>query len=151
MSHRRARLTFSSLMGNLVKLDAIAKENGGNRAFGFSGYKASVDYILSRTQNSSNFITYVQDFPALWFQVKSISFTVDNQSYWVVGPTYSPSTSAEGLTAPLVLGVNGPEGGFRRREAEAELFDVLGTVGIPPILAKQMGPDSPQQQEIQSQ
>lgn len=97
-------------MANLQKLDAIGKANNGNRAFGLPGYAASVDYILSRTQNSTNFNTYVQDFPALFAQVKSITFSVDNTSYHVVGLTYSPSTSTEGLTAPLVLGVFGPEG-----------------------------------------
>jgi len=97
-------------MANLVKLDSIAKSNGGNRAFGMPGYAASVDYILSRTQNSKNFRTWVQDFPALFQHVDSISFKVDNKSYTVIGLTYSPSTSAEGLTAPLVLGVSGPAG-----------------------------------------
>ncbi|KAK7709273.1 hypothetical protein SLS63_013278 [Diaporthe eres] len=118
-------ITTEDLMGNLQELDAIAKANGGNRAFGFAGYKASVDYILSRTQNSSNFVTYVQDFPALWFQVKSISFKVDNESYWVVGPTYSPSTSAEGLTAPLVLGVNGPDGCTNEAYADLDVKDKI--------------------------
>lgn len=112
-------------MGNLQELDAIAKANGGNRAFGFPGYKASVDYILSRTQNSTNFVTYVQDFPALWFQVKSITFSVGNESYWIVGPTYSPSTSAEGLTAPLVLGVNGPEGCTNEAYADLDVQDKI--------------------------
>lgn len=97
-------------MYNLKKLQEVATANGGNRAFGLPGYKASVDYILSRTKNSKNFITYTQDFPALFAQVQSIEFKVDNTSYHVVGLTYSPSTTKEGLTAPLVLGVFGPEG-----------------------------------------
>ena len=97
-------------MGNLKQLDTIAKANGGNRAFGYPGYAASVEYILSRTQDSSNFRTWVQDFPALFNSVDSIKFSVDNTSYHVIGLSYSPSTSAEGLTAPLVLGASGPEG-----------------------------------------
>jgi Zn-dependent M28 family amino/carboxypeptidase len=98
------------LMGNLRKLDYIAKANGGNRAFGWPGYKASVDYILSRTANSSNFNTWTQDFSALYQHVDSISFKADNQSITVIGLTYSPSTSAEGITAPLALGASGSEG-----------------------------------------
>jgi Zn-dependent M28 family amino/carboxypeptidase len=97
-------------MGNLEKLDSIAKANGGNRAFGYPGYAASVEYILSRTLNSTNFNTWVQDFPALFNSVDSIKFSVDDTSYHVIGLSYSPSTSAEGVTAPLVLGASGPEG-----------------------------------------
>ncbi|KAJ4368090.1 hypothetical protein N0V83_006445 [Neocucurbitaria cava] len=97
-------------MGNLQALDSIAKANGGNRAFGLPGYAASVDYILSKTANSSNFKTWVQDFPALFFRVESIHFSASNTTYHVIGLSYSPSTTPEGLTAPLVLGASGPEG-----------------------------------------
>lgn len=96
-------------MGNLEALDTIAKANGGNRAFGLPGYAASVDYILQKTQNT-HFKTWVQDFPALFNKVESIKFSVADTSYHVIGLSYSPSTVPEGLTAPLALGVNGPEG-----------------------------------------
>jgi Zn-dependent M28 family amino/carboxypeptidase len=69
-----------------------------------------VEYILSRTQESKNFVTYTQDFPALFAGVQSIALTVDNTPYYVFGLTYSPSTTKEGLTAPLVLGVFGEKG-----------------------------------------
>lgn len=98
------------LMGNLKKLQEIATANGGNRAFGLPGYAASVDYILSRTKKSKDFVTWTQDFPALFSRVESISFKVDETDYYVVGLTYSPSTPEEGFTKPLVLGVFGPEG-----------------------------------------
>jgi Zn-dependent M28 family amino/carboxypeptidase len=97
-------------MGNLEALQAIASANGGNRAFGLPGYAASVDYIVSQTKNATNFRTWVQDFPALFNRVDSIKFGISNTSYYVIGLSYSPSTTAEGLTAPLVLGATGPEG-----------------------------------------
>ena len=97
-------------MNNLEALDSIAKRNGGNRAFGLPGYAASVKYILSKTEKSKYFRTWVQDFPALFNQVESIEFSVSNTSYHVVGLSYSPSTTPEGLTLPLVLGASGPEG-----------------------------------------
>ncbi|KAF2867926.1 aminopeptidase-like protein Y [Massariosphaeria phaeospora] len=118
-------VTTEGLMGNLVKLDEIAKANGNTRAFGTPGYKASVDYILSRTQNSTNFVTYVQDFPALFFQVNSISFTIDGKSYYVVGLSYSPSTSEAGLTAPLVLGASGAEGCTNDAYADIDVQDKI--------------------------
>ncbi|KAI8942388.1 hypothetical protein NX059_000462 [Plenodomus lindquistii] len=105
----QAAIKTEKLMGNLEAFDSIAKANGGNRAFGLPGYAASVDYILKKTQNT-NFKTWVQDFPALFFRVESIKFSVSNTSYHVIGLSYSPSTTPEGLTAPLVLGASGPEG-----------------------------------------
>ncbi|KAF2184755.1 aminopeptidase-like protein Y [Zopfia rhizophila CBS 207.26] len=103
-------ITTEALMGNLQKLDEIAKANGGNRAFGLPGYAASVEYILSRTKDSESFTTWTQDFPALFAQVQSIQFTIDNKNYYIYGLTYSPSTSTEGLSAPLVLGPTGAAG-----------------------------------------
>lgn len=97
-------------MGNLEALQEIATANGGNRAFGLPGYAASVDYIVSQTKNATNFRTWVQDFPALFFKVNSIKFSISNTSYHVIGLSYSPSTTPEGLTAPLVLGASGAEG-----------------------------------------
>ncbi|KAF2631152.1 aminopeptidase-like protein Y [Macroventuria anomochaeta] len=104
------KITTKKLMSNLEVLDSIAKANNGNRAFGLPGYAASVKYILSKTEKSKNFHTWVQDFPALFNRVDSINFSVSNTSYHVIGLSYSPSTTPEGLTLPLVLGASGPEG-----------------------------------------
>jgi len=114
-------------MENLRQLDKIAKANGNNRAFGLSGYAASVNYVLSRTANSPNFVTWVQDFPALFQQVQSIKFSASNTSYHVIGFTYSPSTTKEGITAPLVLGATGDAG--CTNEGYANL-DVKGKIVI---------------------
>lgn len=103
-------ITTEGLMGNLERLQEIATANGGNRAFGLPGYAASVDYIVSQTQNSTNFRTWVQDFPALFQTVESISLKIDETDIYVIGLSYSPSTTPEGLTAPLVLGVPGDAG-----------------------------------------
>jgi Zn-dependent M28 family amino/carboxypeptidase len=95
------------LMRNLRKLDDIAKANGGNRAFGFPGYDASRDYVMSRVDKGGKFKAWTQDFPALFNNVESISFKVDGEDIYVFGLTYSPSTSPEGVTLPLVLGPSG--------------------------------------------
>lgn len=71
-------------------------------------FPASVKYIFERTSRFSHTVdTWIQDFPALFNKVESISFKVGETDYFVWGLTYSPSTSAEGVTLPLVLG---PEG-----------------------------------------
>jgi hypothetical protein len=98
---------YLSLMKNLERLDEIATANGGNRAFGLPGYDASVDYVMSKISDSKTYDSWTQDFPALYNDVVSITFRVDDTDYYVFGPTYSPSTSEEGVTAPLVLGPSG--------------------------------------------
>jgi Zn-dependent M28 family amino/carboxypeptidase len=123
-------------MGNLQQLDKIAKANGGNRAFGLPGYAASVDYILSRTANSSNFVTWVQDFPALFFRVESIKFSVANSSYHVIGFSYSPSTAKEGVTSPIVLGPTGDAG------CTNESYDGLDVKGKIVLLERGLCPDA---------
>jgi hypothetical protein len=98
-------------MGNLESLQKIADRNNGNRAYGLSGYAESVEFIKSRLEkHSATSSYYVQDFPGLFSIVESIDFTVSNVSYHVFGLTYSPSTSAAGLTLPLVLGPTGNAG-----------------------------------------
>jgi Zn-dependent M28 family amino/carboxypeptidase len=111
-------------MSNLKAFDSIAKANGGNRAFGLPGYAASVDYMLAKTQNT-HFKTWTQEFPALFNRVDSIALSVSNTSYRVIGLSYSPSTTPEGLNLPLVLGASGPEA--CTNEAYANL-DVKGKI-----------------------
>lgn len=97
-------------MENLKVLDKIATKNGGNRAFGFPGFDASRDYIVSRTKKSKTWKTTIQDFPGFFALVTNISLIVDDVDYYVIGLTYSPSTTPEGITAPLVLGPSGAAG-----------------------------------------
>lgn len=98
------------LMENLANLERIATENGGNRAFGLAGFDASRDFVFNRVSTSQAFQATKQDFPALYANVDSITFKVDNNSIYVFGPTYSPSTSPTGLTRQLVLGPTGDPG-----------------------------------------
>lgn len=98
-------------MKNLKNLDKIALRNNGNRAFGFPGYTESVEFITSKLAKASRTSTsWIQDFPALFASVTSISLKVDGVSYFVFGLTYSPSTTAEGINGQFVLGPTGPEG-----------------------------------------
>ena len=99
------------LLKNLNQLDRIARDNGGNRAFGFPGYDASVEYVLERARRFSRTIdTWVQEFPALFSKVESIKFKVGDEDIYVYGLIYSPSTAPEGVTAPLILGPEGAAG-----------------------------------------
>jgi hypothetical protein len=97
-------------MENLKVLDTIAQKHGNQRAFGFPGFDASRDYIVSKVSKSKNWKHSVQDLPGFFSLVQNITFKVNDKSYYVIGFTYSPSTTPEGFTAPLVLGPTGPEG-----------------------------------------
>lgn len=55
----------------------------------------------------------------------SISFKVANTSYEVIGLSYSPSTSLEGYTAPLVLGATGDIGCTKEGYADIDVTDKI--------------------------
>lgn len=111
-------------MKNLMNLQKIASRNGNQRAFGYPGYTESVEFIAKQVAKQSRTSTfYIQDFPALWTNVTSISLKVDGVDTFVFGLQYSPSTSPEGVTLPLVLG---PTGAAGCTVAGYEGFDVAG-------------------------
>lgn len=55
---------MDSLRNALGNLNRIARENGGNRAFGFPGYEASMDFVLEQVADSYGdyFNTFIQPF-----------------------------------------------------------------------------------------
>jgi hypothetical protein len=122
----QAEITTENLWSHLEALNDIAFEFGnGNRAFGLPGYDASVDYIWSHISDVNATKAWKQDFYAWFGQVQSISFTVDDEDFYIYGITYSPSTPAEGVTAELVLG---PEGAAGCDPANYEGLDVAGKI-----------------------
>ncbi|KAI5804518.1 hypothetical protein EDC01DRAFT_643762 [Geopyxis carbonaria] len=121
-------ITTKALMGNLRSLADIAAANGGNRAFGLPGYEASVDFVLSRLAKYKQYIKYSkQEFTALFAIVDAIQLNEvgSTESVYVFGLTYSPSTTAEGITAPLVLGPAGLAGCDAANYAGLEVTDKI--------------------------
>lgn len=101
-----ADIKTDELQRNLWNLNKIARDNGGNRAFGTPGYKASVDFILERAQKrfAKELDTWVQPFTHTFEQTREI---------WVHGPAgedvyvitllYNhPTPLPGGITAPLI-------------------------------------------------
>src|SRR5688572_29756324 len=63
----------SELSSTLKSFYQIALANGGNRAFGLPGYKASVDFILSQLNKyKRNLDIKTHEFDALFAQVEDI-------------------------------------------------------------------------------
>ncbi|KAI0478362.1 peptidase family M28 [Xylaria cf. heliscus] len=106
----QADLKTENLWSHLVALDRIASANGGNRAFGLPGYAASVDYIWENISKIKGAKAWKQDFPSLFNYVESIELKFNDESIYVYGLTYSPSTPDDGIIADLVLGPEGASG-----------------------------------------
>ncbi|MCP9957803.1 M28 family metallopeptidase [Streptomyces sudanensis] len=54
-------ISLTSVKGHLTQLQSIATANGGNRAHGRPGYKASIDYVKAKL-DAAGFVTAVQSF-----------------------------------------------------------------------------------------
>ncbi|KFA48315.1 hypothetical protein S40293_04455 [Stachybotrys chartarum IBT 40293] len=101
-----ADITTDKLQNVLWNLNKIARDNGGNRAFGFPGYNASMDFILERVQTrfGRHLDTYVQPFTALWEATMDISLTgPEGEDVYVSTLMYNTGTPLPGgITAELV-------------------------------------------------
>jgi aminopeptidase Y len=100
-----ADIKTEELQRNLWNLNKIARDNGGNRAFGLPGYEASGDYILERVQKrfKTTIDAHKQFFNHTFVQIRDISVTgPDGEDVVVIALNYNPSTPAEGITASLI-------------------------------------------------
>ncbi|KZL79870.1 peptidase family m28 [Colletotrichum incanum] len=101
------QITNENLEANLIRLNDIATTNGGNRAFGYPGYDASVDYIWSRISAVDGAKVWKQEFSAVFSSELRANLTVNGEKLAIYGLSESPFTPAIGITADLVAG---PEG-----------------------------------------
>ncbi|KAH7304777.1 hypothetical protein B0I35DRAFT_484335 [Stachybotrys elegans] len=72
-----ADIHTDKLQNVLWNLNKIARDNGGNRAFGLPGYNASLDFVLERMQTrfAKHFDTFVQPFTHIFASTLDISLT----------------------------------------------------------------------------
>jgi aminopeptidase Y len=101
-----ADIKEDKLQNVLWNLNKIARDNGGNRAFGFPGYNASMDFILERVQTrfGKHIDSYVQPFVHLFEQTREIKVTgPDGKDVDVLTLMYNTATPVPGgVTASLV-------------------------------------------------
>ncbi|KAM0417121.1 hypothetical protein ACHAPT_012897 [Fusarium lateritium] len=123
-----------SLQDILWNLDQIGRRNGGNRAFGFPGYKASMDFVLEHVVDrfGDHFDTTVQPFNYTFSTTYNISvsgpdgdledvLTVENNN---------PTPSLDGVTGPLVaLPINDDHGSGCFQDQWKDL-DVHGKIAL---------------------
>ncbi|KAK3321797.1 hypothetical protein B0H66DRAFT_601277 [Apodospora peruviana] len=129
----------------LWALNKIARDNGGTRAFGTPGYKASVDYVLERAQTrfGKQMDTYVQSFNFTYDETREISVTgPEGEDVYVVSPQYNPSTPLPGgITASLLNTPVNDETGSMCEAAQWDGIDATGKLvlvkrGICPVADK---------------
>lgn len=92
------------LLNTLQSLNKIAVDNNGNRAFGFPGFNASINYILERMRCfDDHFDTVIQPFTHLFSITRNISLTgPDGENVEVISLHYNQATALPGgVTAPL--------------------------------------------------
>ncbi|KAH8176693.1 peptidase family m28 domain-containing protein [Sarocladium implicatum] len=101
-----ADIREDQLQNVLWNFNKIARDNGGNRAFGLPGYNASLDFVLERavTRFGKHMDTYVQGFTWLFEQTREISVTgPDGEDVRVVSLLYNdPTPLPGGVTGELV-------------------------------------------------
>ncbi|KAH8594309.1 hypothetical protein B0O99DRAFT_625565 [Bisporella sp. PMI_857] len=101
-----ADIEAKELLGNLWNFNKIANDNGGNRAFGLPGYKASSDYVWERAaiRFAPEFDTWTQHFNHTFEQTRQIKLTgPDGEAVTVLSFLYNSATPVpDGFTAPLI-------------------------------------------------
>jgi aminopeptidase Y len=118
----------------LWNFNKIARDNGGNRAFGFPGYNASVDFILERavTRFGKHMDTYVQPFTALWESTLDISLTgPEGEDVYVLTLMYNTATPLPGgVTGELADTPVDDERGSMCFADQWEGVDVTGKIAL---------------------
>ncbi|WP_306438719.1 PA domain-containing protein, partial [Rhodococcus sp. 05-2254-6] len=121
-------VTEEALVGHLEQLEAIAAENDGNRAAGTAGYDASVDYVVSQLE-SAGFEVTTPEFDFNTFEAQTQTLSVAGTEIPVFALSYSPTTTAEGITARVV---GAPAGADGCEATDYTGLDLAGAVAVVP-------------------
>ncbi|KAK4141453.1 peptidase-like protein [Dichotomopilus funicola] len=119
-----ADIRTEELQNVLWNLNHIASNNGGNRAFGEPGFKASVDFILERAQTR-----FGDHFDTTTLEIKVTG--PGGEDVFVVSPQYNPPTpTPDGVTAALVDTPVDDERGSACFADQWEGIDVKGKLAL---------------------
>ncbi|EOO02312.1 putative aminopeptidase y protein [Phaeoacremonium minimum UCRPA7] len=129
-----ADLKTDELRRVLRALDKIGRDNGGTRAFGTPGYKASVDYVLERAQTrfGKEMDTYVQPFNFTYDETLEIYVHgPEGEDVFVISPQYNPPTPLpDGIEAPLINTPVNDETGSMCLPEQWEGIDATGKLAL---------------------
>jgi Zn-dependent M28 family amino/carboxypeptidase len=126
-------VTADGVLAHLAALQEIADENGGNRAAGEPGYRASVDYVVEQLE-AAGYTPEVQTFEFPYFQENSELIRVSPQPRTFVDGTDflrnafdsgTPEGTATGPLFPVDLVLN-PAGPANSSSSGCEAGDFAG-------------------------
>ncbi|OZD83749.1 amidohydrolase [Rhodococcus sp. 05-339-2] len=123
-----AAVTEEALVGHLEQLESIAADHDGNRAAGTAGYDASVDYVVSQLE-SAGFEVTTPEFEFETFEAQTQTLSLAGTEIPVFALSYSPTTTAEGITARVV---SAPAGADGCEAADYTGLDLAGAVAVVP-------------------
>ncbi|KAJ6784089.1 hypothetical protein PWT90_06853 [Aphanocladium album] len=131
-----AEIKKDRLENVLWNFQKIARDNGGNRAHGLPGYKASVDFILERVIDrfGARLDTYVQEFNATFSQVKKIQLNGPaGENVEVYALQYVQPTPPDGISAELI---DTPVDDARGSGCFKEQWDGIDATGKIPLIKR---------------
>jgi Zn-dependent M28 family amino/carboxypeptidase len=126
-------VTADGVLDHLEALQAIADDNGGNRASGLPGYRESVDYVVEQLEGAG-YDPQVQEFMFDYFEENSELIRRSPQPFTFVNEvdflrntfdTGSPQGTATGALRPVDLVIN-PAGPANSSTSGCEASDFAG-------------------------
>jgi Zn-dependent M28 family amino/carboxypeptidase len=95
-------VTTEGMNRHLVALQRLSDRNGGNRAPGTPGHRASADYVAGKL-TAAGFTVTAQDFPVRYSAPLAERLVVDGTAVTMHMALYTPETPVGGITGPLAV------------------------------------------------
>ncbi|CAM3684107.1 M28 family metallopeptidase [Kibdelosporangium persicum] len=95
------KVTVDGVHRHLIAFQRLADRTGGTRVASSAGHQQSANYIADKMR-AAGFDVTTHEFPFIYFVVQNETLTADGRSVPTHMFTYSKSTPAGGVTAPLV-------------------------------------------------
>ncbi|NMN98103.1 M28 family metallopeptidase [Antrihabitans stalactiti] len=122
-----AAVTTDAMVAHLDALDKIARENGGNRAAGTTGYDASVAYVTSKLKEKG-FDVQTPEFDIHDFEVNGESLKAGDRDFKISALGYSPATPKDGVRGRLAVLPTGDKPGCDATDYDG--IDVRGAIAL---------------------
>ncbi|MGW4128328.1 M28 family metallopeptidase [Amycolatopsis japonica] len=96
------KVDVNNVNRHLIALQRISDANGGRRAASTEGHKKSAEYVATKLEQAGFTVTR-QEFPFTYAETLAEKLTVAGADVPIIIMSYSPSTPAGGITAPLAV------------------------------------------------
>jgi Zn-dependent M28 family amino/carboxypeptidase len=96
------KVDIGGINRHLIALQRLADANGGTRAASTEGHRQSAEYIAGKL-TAAGYAVSRQEFPFTYAETIEQKLTVAGANVPIIVMSYSPSTPAGGITAPLAV------------------------------------------------